>query len=232
MYLKLAVGIIRHYVMVLLHREKNVTLTQMKDSQALLRSLRLRKNGGFLPQPSFVMRKQFFNDEEKGYFKTEKRDSAPPNPISDPTMMVDMVKGNLTNIIPMMVIGGWINWTFSGFVATKVPFPLTTRFKGMLQRGVFLTTLDASWVSSASWYFLNFFGLRSVFSLILGDSNAADQTHLMMGVMPEAAQDPAKALTKEWEALQICHHEWELDGIEEDIVQRSSRRSHIKDKHV
>jgi hypothetical protein len=49
--ISLLVGIIRHYVMVLLHREKNVTLTQMKDSQALLRSLRLRKNGGFLPQP-------------------------------------------------------------------------------------------------------------------------------------------------------------------------------------
>ena len=28
------------------------------------------------------MRKQFFNDEEKGYFKTEKRDNAPPNPMS------------------------------------------------------------------------------------------------------------------------------------------------------
>ena len=28
------------------------------------------------------MRKQYFNDEEKGYFKSEKRDSAPPNPMS------------------------------------------------------------------------------------------------------------------------------------------------------
>jgi hypothetical protein len=34
------------------------------------------------------MRKQFFNDEEKGYFKTEKRDSAPPNPISGEFLVV------------------------------------------------------------------------------------------------------------------------------------------------
>ncbi|XP_078466544.1 ER membrane protein complex subunit 3 isoform X1 [Lampetra planeri] len=165
------VGIIRHYVSHLLHSDKKVELEQVSDSQVLLRSRILREHGKYIPRQSFINRKHYFNDTETGFFKKTKRKTIPKNPMTDPSMLTDMMKGNFTNVLPMIVIGGWINWTFSGFVTTKVPFPLTLRFKPMLQRGIELVSLDASWVSSASWYFLNVFGLRSMYSLILGQDN-------------------------------------------------------------
>lgn len=37
----------------------------------------------------------------------------------DSGMLTDMMKGNLTNVLPMILIGGWINWAFSGFVISE-----------------------------------------------------------------------------------------------------------------
>ena len=178
------IGVIRHYVSVLLSSQKKVDLSQVTDSQALIRARMLRENGKYLPKQSFFMRKHYFNNEENGVLKAgTKKQTAPPNPMTDPSMMTEMLKGNLTSMVPMVVVGGWINWHFSGFVTTKVPFPLTLRFKPMLQRGIELQSLDASWVSSVSWYFLNVFGLRSIYSLVLGENNAADQARAMQESM-------------------------------------------------
>ncbi len=57
------------------------------------------------------------------------------------------------------------------YITVKLPFPLTIRFKSMLQSGVATRDLDVRWVSSLSWYFLNLFGLQSVFIFILGNDN-------------------------------------------------------------
>lgn len=187
------VGIIRHYASILISSQKKVEMTQIQDrqvefdqsarfcftksnslfytrpcSQAMIRARLLRENGKYLSAQSFAMRRHYFNNEETGYFKTQKRAPVSPNSTA---MLSDMVKGNFINVLPMVFIGGWINWMFSGFVTTKVPFPLTLRFKPMLQRGVELASLDAAWVSSASWYFLNVFGLRSIYTLVLGENN-------------------------------------------------------------
>lgn len=216
------VGIVRHYVSIILSSQKKIELLQVQDSQVMIRARLLRENGKYLPKQSFAMRRHWFNNEETGYFKVQKRAATSQNPMTDPGMMTDMLKGNVTNVLPMIVIGGWINWMFSGFLTTKVPFPLTLRFKPMLQRGVELAYLDASWVSSASWYFLNVFGLRTIYALVLGENNAADQSKIMQDQMSGAAMamppDPKAAFKAEWEALEITEHKWAVATAETDLL--------------
>jgi len=217
------IGILRHYVSVLLSSQKKVDLEAIKDSQALIRARVLRENGKYLSKQAFFMRKNFFNDEANGVLKVGSRKTvAPPNPMTDPSMMTEMVKGNMTSMVPMMVVGGWINWHFSGFVTTKVPFPLTLRFKPMLQRGIELQSLDASWVSSVSWYFLNVFGLRSIYSLVLGENNAADQSRVMQEQMSMQAggmpPDSKQAFKAEWEALECTEYNWALANADNEMI--------------
>ena len=44
------VGIVRHYVSVLLSSQKKVDLSQVKDSQILLRARNLRENARYIPR--------------------------------------------------------------------------------------------------------------------------------------------------------------------------------------
>ncbi|XP_053227365.1 ER membrane protein complex subunit 3-like isoform X3 [Podarcis raffonei] len=108
-------------------------------------------------------------------------------------------------------------------LTAKVPFPLTLRFKPMLQRGISLPSLDPSWVSSASWYFLNVFGLRRVYSLILGEETAAEQNQLLLqdqflSPAVPTPPDPNKAFKAEWEALELVSHHWALQDVEEQLM--------------
>ena len=62
-------GMIRHYVFILLQSDKKLTQEQVSDSQVLIRSRVLRENRKYIPKQSFLTRKYYFNNPEDGFLK-------------------------------------------------------------------------------------------------------------------------------------------------------------------
>ncbi|CAJ1931993.1 unnamed protein product [Cylindrotheca closterium] len=95
----------------------------------------------------------------------ENDDGDMPNPFSS----MEGMMGNMAFMVQNMIMMQAIQHFFSGFILLKVPFRLTLGFKQMFQRGLEgLATLETSYVSSISWYFLVMFGLRGFFKLAIG----------------------------------------------------------------
>ena len=124
------------------------------------------------------------------------------------------MKGQMAFMVQNMVMMHGISHFFHGYVIIKIPFRLTLGFKQMFQRGLDLTTLDTSYVSSVSWYFLVMFGLRAFFRLVVGDPAPDVQQSAMIqhdlgraqGAAPvgPAQFDPKKALTAEADNLELA----------------------------
>jgi ER membrane protein complex subunit 3 len=75
-----------------------------------------------------------------------------------------------------MCVGRGIVFTNSSVFAVKLPFPITIKFKSMLQAGVQTKDMDPRWMSSISWYFLCIFGLQFVYVFLLGSDNGESHT--------------------------------------------------------
>ncbi|CAI5960458.1 unnamed protein product [Closterium sp. NIES-65] len=194
------IGVLRHFVAKLMRSDTKAA----GDSRAG----NLRGAGGFIPSRSFAQRRHLFCNEENGLLHVPKGQAGNPQAamFSDPNVAMDMMKKNLSMIIPQSLTFAWVNFFFSGFVAAKVPFPLTQKFRakvpfpltqkfrGMLQNGIDLSTVDVSFVSSRSWYFLNLFGPSGLFTLILGEDNATEDTQRMMAMQMSAATDDTQRM--------------------------------------
>jgi len=197
-------------VQILMKDEKPPEADQWKQMQLLSRSGRIRANHRLLCEESFEMRREHLVGEKGKWLRT--KFDGPANPMQNPDTMMNMMKGNMTMMVPNIVMMTGISYFFTGFVMVKVPFMLTEGFKQMLQRDVALQTLETSYVSSLSWYFLALFGLRGFFTLVLGDQAVADDAKLMqqqMGMQSGAnpMQFDAKKLYKqERDALKFVEH--------------------------
>eukprot|EP00201_Polytomella_parva_P023234 CAMPEP_0175042926 /NCGR_PEP_ID=MMETSP0052_2-20121109/2865_1 /TAXON_ID=51329 ORGANISM="Polytomella parva, Strain SAG 63-3" /NCGR_SAMPLE_ID=MMETSP0052_2 /ASSEMBLY_ACC=CAM_ASM_000194 /LENGTH=149 /DNA_ID=CAMNT_0016305853 /DNA_START=376 /DNA_END=825 /DNA_ORIENTATION=+ len=142
---------------------------------------------------------------------------------TDPSVMVDMMKKQLTGMLPQFAMGWVVNFFFQGFVIGKVPFPLSPRFRPMLQRGLDLSSLDVSYCTSLSYYILLLFGLRGLFSLVFRE-DAVDESQAMRAQMNPMAANPMgfdaeTAFKTERTSLPQVDHEWDLDSAEERVLQ-------------
>ncbi|PRP79423.1 Transmembrane protein [Planoprotostelium fungivorum] len=244
------IAILRHHIMKLMRDDKKPDLKSIREMNILLRARRLRASANKLSYSAFVSKKTFFNNKEVGLFRerpdivaaSNPMQAANPlaNPAMNPINMVDMMKKNMVMYVPQMFLMTWVSYFFSGFVCAKLPFPLTQTFRTMLQRGVELNTLDVSYVSSLSWYFLTLFGLGGVNSIVLGEQSLGDDTSLMRdqmmmgmgggGGMPGAGpsvSDLLKIYQSERENLELINHEWELQEVEYRIMKKAVPKKEI-----
>ncbi|KAI0970111.1 transmembrane protein [Xylaria arbuscula] len=227
-------GVLRHYASVLMTTiPKRFDNKSIKEQRSMVHGIATRSNFHVLSAPSFRVRRDYLtNAYESGAFlkDPERRGQPPANPMTDPNAMdgmMGMMKNNMAMMIPNTLIMSWINAFFSGFVIIKLPFPITIKFKSMLQAGVMTREMDPRWMSSISWYFLCIFGLQSVFNFILGSENAANQMAQQMGSMgPQAGSqmfgpgvDPDKQFKTEAENLAVVEHYSVLDEVENRLLE-------------
>ncbi|KAI1907599.1 hypothetical protein LOZ61_006017 [Ophidiomyces ophidiicola] len=214
-------GILRHYATVLMTSPAKpaTSLAEYRERLSLLRGINLRNNASAaIGHSSLAARKAYLISAYKtGLFLKDSdcRGKGPPNPMTDPAgmdAMMGMMKSNMAMMIPQTLIMSWINAFFSGFVILKLPFPLTIRFKSMLQSGVITRDLDP------------------IFGFILGSENSAGQMlHQMSPTHPSTTvnpfgpgQDPDKLFLAEAENLEVMEQYCVFEGIEERLLQKVS----------
>eukprot|EP01132_Coremiostelium_polycephalum_P000647 gene647-801_t len=199
--------------------------------QTIARARKLATYANRITQSSFLIRKQFFINKENGilsYIEPNEEPSAMnmmiQNPfLNDSSGITDMLKNNMVHLIPQITMMTWVNHFFYGFVACKIPFfPLTIRFKSFLQRGIDLASLDVSYVSSLSWYFLCLFGSDGINSIIMGETPENPSEILFQSMVepgPPGQQAPIhKIYQSEKENIEMVRHEWLLENAEERFL--------------
>jgi ER membrane protein complex subunit 3 len=153
-FITLFVGIGRHYISQIIQSSEPADVDQIRYKQTAMRAQRLRAGGNFLHDDAFQMRKYYLCEKENGLLR--EKVPGPANPMSNPSAMMDMMKGNMTFMIPNMVMMAFVSYFFAGFVLVKMPFPMpSNRFKMMFQvcpsLCLRLTSLTCFCLFSSAW---------------------------------------------------------------------------------
>lgn len=250
---------------------KDIPLLEHRTRNALARCSKLRHGGmAYLTEEKWNARKSYWlgegedggdsNNKKEGYLKEEldwvaaeeyareqqqSQGGDDDVDIPNPMAMMEGMKGQFGMMFQNMVMMQGIGYFFQGYVLVKVPIPLTLGFKGMFQRGLDLNSLETSYVSSISWYFLVMYGLRGFLKLVIErkkNSNPhdvsgpmgqevmestmiqADFGNKMMGNGMPSKYDANKAIKAEMEALEMTRYKGTIEDVERRLLGKKPKK--------
>jgi len=237
---------LRQNLMAMFKNEPKVDLKEVKTNNMLTRCRFLKTHHQFIAEKRYAPRKAYFVKKDVGVLV--KNVPKPKDPMemfsgggggADPMAAMGMMKNQMVFMVLQGLTGYWVSHLFSGFVVAKTPFPLGFQFKGMLQRGVDVQSLDPGYVSALCWYMFVMMcshTLSGLFQALFskGDVDASDDPMMAMmgtmgggGMMPGGGPDMSKVYKQEQESLEMISHEFLLSNIESELFTkwRAERRS-------
>ena len=147
--------------------------TELSEKRLIAKCQQLAKNSLYLTEDAISGRKAFLCRPETGYLRKVGKEEAEADPtkamMDSQGQMMGTMKGTLAMGATMMLQMAWVNYFFTGFILAKIPFPLTQKFRGMMQNGVDVESIDVRYVSALSFYFVVMFGMNQLMSLLIGN---------------------------------------------------------------
>lgn len=176
----LLVGVLRHYVTILMHSPKTEELTERSNGNITAYANQILNEKGTLDTQPFLIRANRMID------KTLKKEFIKPDPsdVLNTSVTMGMMKSQMmmmaNNIGLMILIGSF----FSGFVVAQLPFSVPLRLREMMQRGISIDDLECSYVTSLSFYFLVLSGVSGLLQLLVGEDKEMTMvaTNSMVGL--------------------------------------------------
>ncbi len=196
---------------------------ERRQKSVLNRVKTMKASSAVLTPRGFTDRIHYFTDPGTGVLheKAPKKDMAEVF-MANPDAMNGMMKQQLGGLGPQLALGAFVNYFFRGFVLGKLPFALSPKFRGMLQSGIDLPSLDVSYLSSLSYYMLLLFGSRGILTLffkdVVNDAAVAQQMQAMGGAGVGGGMmggpDVGKQMEAEAKAMDLLQYKPWAAGVE------------------
>lgn len=212
-------SLLRRAITVIATEEPPTNLIKTRDSNTLARSANLRRSGGWISHEQFMVRKVYFVHPQTGVLTKPSKAKSAMSALMNPQHLANQVTALLSSLLPQMILGAWARYLFAGVAVCRLPFPLSQRFRGMLQSGMELAgqNVSVSYVSALSWYLLNLFGNAGFIRVI---THGTDVTPPQQNLASQVAMNVGleKVFETERSALQDVHYESLLDEAEQQLI--------------